>query len=266
MLKVEKLEPIQMLWVRGDLSRMELLSLRSFLAQGHPVHLYTYAAPSNVPDGIVLKDAGEVVPALLAPAADRVPFGKGSMGAFSDYFRYQLLYQRGGWWCDMDVVAIKPWTGFPEFVAVSTYEQGYGQIANGYALRANPGDEILGRCLDALKDQKLSELDISDTGPLLLNKVLGPEGVRRHCQQPEVFGPVPWNAGWQLLRPLRKRFTIEELKQRLRRPHLSMRFTRRTVAVHLWHETWRAAGWNKADRHDSTCLYEKLQRRFNRGG
>jgi hypothetical protein len=266
MLKAKALEPIQMLWVRGDLSRMELLSLRSFLAQGHPVHLYTYTEPSNVPEGVVVKDAAAVVSPELAPSANKVPFGKGSMGAFSDYFRYQLLYQRGGWWCDMDVVAIKSWTGFPEFVAASTHELGYGRIANGYALRANPGDQVLGRCLDALKDKKLSELDISDTGPLLLNEVLGPEGVRRHCQQPEVFGPVPWNAGWQLLRPLLKRFTIEELKQRIRRPHLSMRFTKNTVAVHLWNETWRAAGWSKAERHDPTCLYEKLHRKYNSEG
>jgi len=258
-----ELEPIQMLWVRGDLSRMELLSVRSFLAQGHPVHLYTYDEPCNAPSGVILKDAGEVVPIELAPSAQKVPFGKGSMGAFSDYFRYQLLHQRGGWWCDMDVVAIKPWTGFPEFVAASTHEQEYGQIANGCALRADAGNEVLGECLRALHGKTLADLDISETGPLLLNKVLGAEAVRRHCQPPEVFGPVPWNAGWQLLRPLWKRFTLEEFKQRLQRPHLSRHFTKSTVAVHLWNETWRAAGWDKSGRHDPTCLYEQLQRRFN---
>lgn len=263
---MNKLDPIQMLWVRGNLSRMELLSLRSFMAQGHPVHLYTYDAPTNAPEGIVFKDAGEVVPAALAPTDNKVPFGKGSMGAFSDYFRYQLLYQRGGWWCDMDVVAMKPWTGFPEFVATSTHELGYGQIANGYALRATAGHPVLGNCLAALEGKDLAQLDISDTGPLLLNKVLGPEGVRRHCQAPEVFGPVPWNASWQLLRPVWKRFTLEELKQRLRRPHLSMRFTKSTVAVHLWNETWRAAGRDKHGRYPYTSLYETYQRCWNSDG
>lgn len=260
---MSELEPIQMLWVRGNLSRMELLSVRSFLAQGHPVHLYTYDAPSNTPSGVDLKDAGEVVPAALAPATAKTPFAKGSMGAFSDYFRYQLLHQRGGWWCDMDVVAIKPWSGFPDFVAASTHEKGYGQIANGFALRAKVGDITVGNCLRALGGKELSDLDISETGPLLLNQVLGEDGVKQYCQAPEVFGPVPWNAGWQLLRPLRKRFTLEEFKQRVRRPHLSMRFTKKTVAVHLWNETWRAAGWDKNASYDSTCLYEKLQRRYN---
>jgi hypothetical protein len=254
-----------MLWVRGDLSRMELLSLRSFLTQGHPVHLYTYDAPANLPRGVEVRDAREVVPHELVPKAQSVPFGKGAYASFSDYWRLCLMRQRGGWWSDLDVVAIKPWREFPEIVAASTFEQGYGQIANNYALRFPARHPVVESCLKTLIGRQLEDLDISETGPLLLNGMLGPEGVRAHCQSPEVFGPVPWNAGWQLLRPLWKRFTLEELKQRLRRPHLSVRFTRKTVAVHLLHETWRAAGWDKNARHDPSCLYEKLQRRYNAG-
>ena len=71
--------PVQMLWVRGSLSRLELLSVRSFLAQGHPVHLYTYDAPDNLPSGVSVLPAEEIVPAELAPLNPVAPFAKGSM-------------------------------------------------------------------------------------------------------------------------------------------------------------------------------------------
>ncbi|MBC8039401.1 MAG: hypothetical protein H7Y06_02570 [Opitutaceae bacterium] len=91
------LDPIQMLWVRGPLSRMEQLSIRSFLAQGHPVHLYTYDAPENRPAGVRVFNANDIVPSALAPDRQAAPFEKGSMGSFSDYFRYQLMVKCGGW-------------------------------------------------------------------------------------------------------------------------------------------------------------------------
>jgi hypothetical protein len=253
--------PIQMLWVRGRLSRLELLSVRSFLAQGHPVHLYTYDQPDNLPSGVSVFPAGEIVPAELAPLNPAVPFAKGSMGAFSDYFRYQLLFSRGGWWADMDVVATKPFQGFPDIVLASTREETHGLIANGFVMRFPPGHAIPRACLCALEGRAIPELDISQTGPLLLHAIAGPAGVAAHCQSPEVFAPVPWNASGQFVQPF-WRYTLDSFKHRLRRPHLVTRFTRHTVAVHLWNETWRHAGLDKNARYPGGCLYERLHRRF----
>ena len=257
------LDPVQMLWVRGDLSRMELLSVRSFLAQGHPVHLYTYDAPGNVPAGVSVFDASAIVPASLAPAAATSPFARGSYASFSDYFRYHLLLARGGWWADMDVVALKPWRDFAPVVVACTEEHGHGRTANCYVLRLPAGHAIAAACCEALAGKSPADFAFGETGPLLLHRILGPEGVSVHCPPPETFGPVPWAASDQLVRPLWRRFTLGELKQRIRRPHLSCRFTSRTVAIHLWHETWREAGRDKHARFPFSCLYERLQRRYN---
>jgi hypothetical protein len=148
----------------------------------------------------------------------------------------------------------------------STREHGYGQIANGFAMRFSTKHDVLRRCLDALPPEKLPEMNISQTGPLLLHRMLGPEGVSAHAQAPEVFAPVPWNANWQLMRTARQRFSWGELKQRIRRPHLSMRFTPRTVAVHLWNEMWKKDGLDKNAKYHPTCLYEKLQARYSPEG
>ncbi len=257
------LDPIQVLWVRGELSRMELLCLRSFVSQGHGVHLYSYSAPTNLPNGVLRKDAREIVDEQLAPKGDVPAFGKGTYGAFSDYFRYTLLFQRGGWWSDLDVVAIKPWQRFPEVLTASTNEKRYGIVANGFVMRFPAGHEVLRQCLNALPSQRLPQMGIDETGPLLLNRVLGESGVVAHCQPPHVFAPVPWNASWQLLRTKRERFSLAELKQRIRRPHLSVRFGDDTVAVHLWNETWKKQGYDKNARYHPTCLYEGFQREYN---
>ena len=44
---------IQMLWIRGSLSKLEQLAIRSFLAQGHQVDVYTYdACLQGLPEGL----------------------------------------------------------------------------------------------------------------------------------------------------------------------------------------------------------------------
>lgn len=256
-------EPIQMLWIRGDLSRLELLSVRSFLANGHGIHLYTYEPSSNLPHGVQVKDAREIVPEDLAPMSPAAPFAGGSMGAFSDWFRYHLLYARGGWWSDMDIVCLRPWQ-FPNGpLTAATEESGYGRIANTCAMRFPAKHPLMEACCSAVTTLNIREVNISQTGPLLLQSRMTALGYNQLKCDPSVFCPVPWNASWQVWRPLWRRFTLGEIKQRIRRPHLSRRFTASTVAVHLWNETWRKCNIDKSARLSRSCFYERLQRRWN---
>jgi hypothetical protein len=79
--------------------------LQSFLNQGHQFVLYSYE-PIAVPQGVRLKDANQIVP------ADEVFFFENrethgpDIGPFADYFRLKLLYQVGGWYCDVDTVCL----------------------------------------------------------------------------------------------------------------------------------------------------------------
>src|SRR5258706_13279784 len=54
---------VQGLWIGSDLSTMEHLSISSFLQNGHEYHLYIYDHVGNVPEGTVVKDAAEILPA-----------------------------------------------------------------------------------------------------------------------------------------------------------------------------------------------------------
>lgn len=104
---------VHSLWIGNVLSKLELLTLHSFLRCGHEFHLWLYddlATP--IPQGIIVEDAAEVIPKSLVftkRATDaECGVGRSSYGPFSDLFRYKVLYDKGGYWVDMDVTCLKP--------------------------------------------------------------------------------------------------------------------------------------------------------------
>ena len=54
---------IQTMWIGPRLSTMEQLCIKSFLRNGHPFHLYVYEEVEDVPQGTVVLDANEILPA-----------------------------------------------------------------------------------------------------------------------------------------------------------------------------------------------------------
>ena len=92
----------QFLWIGSKLSRLERLSIRSFLDHGHECHLYAYEDMGQVPAGTVLKDANEIIPHRQLFATKR------GYGGFSDLFRWQLLHRKGQLWIDTDIICLKP--------------------------------------------------------------------------------------------------------------------------------------------------------------
>jgi len=101
---MQSLPVIQMFWHGAPLSRVEQLSLASFVHHGHPVHLYAYEPLEGVPSGVTMREAGEILPRDLIFRHRRTK----SIAPFADWFRYLLLFQRGGIWADTDVVCLKP--------------------------------------------------------------------------------------------------------------------------------------------------------------
>jgi hypothetical protein len=95
---------VQMFWHGAPLTRLEHLCMASFLAQGHPVDLYVYDSPGSTPAGVRLVRADEILPRAELFTHRRT----GSLGSFSDWFRYRLLNERGGIWADTDVVCLAP--------------------------------------------------------------------------------------------------------------------------------------------------------------
>ena len=96
---------IAALWMEGKLSFLEQLCLKSFVDAGHHVKLYHYGPLENVPDGMELADAEEV----LSRDADLAHARTGSPALHSDLFRYKLLEKNDRTiWADTDAYCAAP--------------------------------------------------------------------------------------------------------------------------------------------------------------
>lgn len=93
---------IQSLWIGNHLSRIEQLCIASFLKNGHNFHLYTYQTLENCPSGVVIKDANQIIP------QSQIFLSKNSYALFADWFRWKMLYEKGGFWVDMDIICLRP--------------------------------------------------------------------------------------------------------------------------------------------------------------
>lgn len=152
-----KLDAINGFWIGEYLPELSQLSIKSFLKHGHPYYLWSYKKYKNLPEGCELKDASEIVSKKIYDIwfdnINNKP--KHIYQTFSNYFRYNLIYKYGGFWCDMDFIALKPliYTDYL-FTSISDIKLrkenkhlkkilgNYGNIANG-VFKAKKNDDFL---------------------------------------------------------------------------------------------------------------------------
>lgn len=94
---------VQSLWIDPVLGEHQRICIDSFIKMGHEYHLYTYKRVDNVPEEVLIKDANEILPEKLI---FKDLFN--SYATFSDWFRIQLLHDKGGWWVDCDMLCMRP--------------------------------------------------------------------------------------------------------------------------------------------------------------
>jgi Glycosyltransferase sugar-binding region containing DXD motif len=234
-------EIIQGLWVGPALSVMERLSIASFLAHGHAYHLYAYEDVKGLPAGAVLKDAGAILPASMV--FEYRDFK--SYAGFSNFFRYKLLLEKGGWWADADMVCLKPFDFPAPYVFSSELGRGGEQVVNAGVIKAPAGSPAMAYAWETCAAKETARIVWGETGPRLVGEAVRKFSLGRHVEPPEVFCPLPLVA-------------FEKLVE----PGASWAFGEATRAVHLWHEAWRRVGLDKEQAYHPDCLYEQLKRRF----
>jgi len=226
------------LWIGGDLGPVSAACLASFLRHGHPVVLYCYEPPRDVPYGVGLADAAAIIP------SNRILRHKetGSYALFANLFRYELLRRGLGLWIDCDVFCVRP------FDIASEYVYGWQQpnVINNAVLGLPRQSPVLERLIDlfetkspvpawlgpnqhakfAAKARAGEEFGIEDlpwgaAGPGALTYLLTESGLASRALPETVFYPISFARGYLLLK---KDF------------HLAGSITPRTLAVHLWNE------------------------------
>jgi alpha 1,4-glycosyltransferase len=102
----DSLFDLHTLWIGPPLRWFERLCLTSMLAQGHRVVLWCYQPVENVPDGVVLAPAREVLPETAIIRHRK----QDSLALFSNRFRYRLLQMHAVTWVDIDMLFLRPLT------------------------------------------------------------------------------------------------------------------------------------------------------------
>jgi hypothetical protein len=239
---------VQSFWT-GKITNMERLCMQSYIDNGHEFHLYTYEpqdAALFAPAGVRIFDANDIVPKPRSADFDNPQ-------QFADYFRYLLLYEKGGWWMDMDAICLRKFDFDAEYVFALAPSGGF-YIYNGF-IKVPPKSDVMRYCVERtlpLTQQRLSGLSFQDLGPSLITDAIRQYDLSRYVLPGDTFDPVHWYRAEQIVDPN----VAWDLSQ--------------SYTVHLFHAMWNngheAFNYKISPDTDGVfppeCLYEQLKRRY----
>jgi len=233
---------IQSLWVGStSLSPMELLCINSYLHHGHEFHLYVYDDIENLPPGAIRKDAREILPAYCIFRDE-----DGTWGPFSDYFRFTMLYKKGGWWVDMDSICMQHFNIEDEY-CFSTELNMHGVVTlNVGNIKSPAGAEFLRDCIEYIEERGFRNIYWGEISLILLRKVLDCYDSELYIQPPVIFCP------------------LHTTELDLITSGQPFDIPKESLAMHLWNELWRRNKMDKRATYPPSSLYEKLKAKYNR--
>tara|TARA_A100001011_G_C14318801_1_gene849384 strand:- start:902 stop:1657 length:756 start_codon:yes stop_codon:yes gene_type:complete len=246
---------IQSLWIGGDLSKMEQLSIQSFLDNNHEYHLYVYDNVNNVPKGTIIKDANEIL-----NKNEIFRYKNGSVSAFSNLFRFTMLYKKGGYWADTDLICLKPFHHNQDFViATETNTQYNKDIITSCFLKMPINSQ---EALEGIRIQRINKFKILSgemqwgSGPSCVKSIVEKFNLQKYL--------LKWNAvcscSWSHFDSFLNSNYIKPNKKIINKFN---EIPENMVAIHLWNEIWRRNNLDKNKNYDPNCFYELLKKKHN---
>jgi len=236
---------IQGLWIGDKLSTLERLSLSSFIKNGHEYHLYTYNDIENIPDNVIIKDGREILPKeeIFSYQSGE---GRGSFSAFSNFFRYKLLSDKGGWWVDTDMICLKPFDFNDEYVFSSEhYVTKNEDVVTSGIIKAPKDSEIMKRNWEICKSKDPMKIVWGEVGPRLVREAVENFSLNKYVKSHQTFCPLGFEEWHKVINP-----------------NIQLKFGEDVYAVHLWNEMWRRSNADKNKKYHKDCFYEQLKERY----
>ncbi|TDL79455.1 class I SAM-dependent methyltransferase [Palleronia sediminis] len=259
------LPAIGTLWVGPALSWLEQLCLQSFVDHGHEMVLFSYDPVENVPPGVRMAPASDLLPGDRIMRHART----GSPAYHADVFRLNMMRDTDLIWADTDAYCVRPWEVSPDRPFYGWISDDVRQVNNG-VLRL-PGDsETLARMIafaadptpippwappaeqERLRDLRdrgegvhVTELPWGVLGPDLLTHMLLETGEIAHAQPGHVLYPVPFRTAGMTLNPNRVDRTTALIRND-------------TLSIHFWGRRFRNTAAKAGGRPEPGCYVEGL--------
>lgn len=229
---------IQTFWIGSKLGLLEILSLNSFLAQGHKVVLFGYDDSINLPRGVAFEDASPFFPRAMVPFTEPKYFA-----IVADLFRYAMLYELGGMWVDLDVVALKPLSFENELIIASELTPHKEVYVTNAIIKSPPKSDFISACLNVSRQGDWKALPRGAIGPQLVQQLVAVFQMQDSVVRPEVFCPVPW---W-------------EVQNIFHSYKLELAFDN-SYAIHCWNDKIREMGIDKEKPQTKSLYYQLLEK------
>lgn len=224
--------------------------MASFIANGHRYHLYAYDDVGAVPPGVEVHDAAAIIPRddIFQYQSGKE---KGGYSGFADLFRYKLLLEKGGWWCDTDMVCLKPFRFDAPVVIASERHWLWRRKLSVAVLMFPPAHPLMQAAYGDAARCDRDRLRFAGNGEPVLRRHLRRHGGNAYVAPPDIFNPVDW---WR--------------SDILGRPGTASMIGSESYGVHCFGESWR---WRLKERHGETfrervfaadTLLGMLQRRY----
>ena len=242
----------QSLWIGDELSDMEKLSIQSFLDHGHVFHLYTYGEVKGVPPGTIVKDGNEIL------SKDEIfAYKNGSYSAFSNLFRFTMLYKKGGYWVDTDFVCLKPIYFDASYVIVTEPNENYTeQLPTSCFIKLPKGSKEAEEAIKIQYSHKKRILsgEISwSSGPATVGTIVNQFGLQKYFLNWDQICTCFCHHSLSLVNPEEK--PRKEIMT-------SIDETKNMIGIHLWHECWRRHGLDKNGTYPENSIYQQLRNKY----
>lgn len=191
---------IQGLWIGNRLTQFEHNSIKSWLNNGFTYHLYTYYPVENIPDGVIVKDARDILP------ENEIFYYNNAITPFSDYFRFKLLYEKAGAWTDCDIYCINKFSTLEDYLFISERTIKTGAFKSIKPIK--PINSFI--YVKNTKDKFI--LDMLNNCIKYKKQILEQTEIKHHCKN-EGLSAMHWGAGIKLFNKLIIKHNLEQYVQ-----------------------------------------------------
>ena len=139
-----------------------------------------------LPGGAILEDARAILPeTMIFQYREHASFA-----GFSNFFRYKLLLERGGWWVDTDTVCLRPFDFDAPYVFGSQPTNDGREIPTASPLKAPAGSPAFAHAWEYCQSRCPEELVWGETGPRLVAAVIERFSLGQYRQPRDMFCPL----------------------------------------------------------------------------